>query len=104
MSYEFKDVNNKTKNFFDEIEKFGFKETSENCYTLGGISIILNAYGEEDDTVMCCTKDSVFNINPVDIVEMSLIDASFSHMKFFFVAFKTEHNNVCSFMCNVNIT
>lgn len=104
MSYEFKDVNNNIKNFFDEINKLGFKERNENCYMLGDMSIILNEFGEEDDTVMCCTKSSVFCINPVDIIEMNLRDTSSDCIKFFYVAFKTEHKNVCSFMCNVNIT
>lgn len=104
MSYEFKDIDGKNKNFIDEIEKFGFKETSENCYTLGDMEIHLNEFGEEDDTVMCCTDNSVFNIDPVDVIGINLKNTSSDHAKFFFIAFKTKHKNVCSFMCNVNIT
>ena len=104
MSYEFIDVNNKKKNFLDEIEKLGFKDTSENCYTLGNMSIMLNEFGEDDDTIMCCTPDSVFNIYPEDVLGMSLKDTSSNDTKFFFIAFKTHHENVCSYMCNVNIT
>lgn len=104
MSYNFVDIHNNEKNFLDEIEKLGFKETSEDCYTLGNMSILLNEFGEEDNTVVCCIPDSVFNIYPEDVLEMSLKDTDSKGTKFFFVAFKTYHKYVCSFMCDVNIT
>lgn len=104
MSYEFKDNNGNTKNFLDEIEKFGFKKTEKNCYTLGDMSIYLNMFGKEDDAVMCCAKDSVFVINPVDVFKMKFDNISSDHMNFFHIGFKTKSENVCAFTCNVNIT